>query len=265
MSDAQSMSDDDVFDSALVEQTVEPTPEEAPSEPAEQPAAEPEPTAESADAQTGSEESDSEDVGESGPRTVPIQAVQEERKKRQQAQADLEAARQQLAYLQAQSAGQGKPPAEQQEAKTFWEDPEAAMAEQSFRMRSDMSEAMVASRHKDYAEARDAFAAAARQNPALWSSVKNHPLPAQFVYDQGKAILEFGDAKSPEEYRAKIESEVKSRLEAEFEQERQKLREQYAVEGASQVPRTNAGARSVSSSDGVSLSDSDIWDEVTTK
>lgn len=258
MSDAQSMSDDDIFDSAMADDPVEPTPEVAASEPDSQSPAEPEEPTEDASA---SEEQSSEDVADSGaePKTVPLKAVQEERQKRQQAQAELETARQLIAALQTQ---QGQAPAKPVEAKTFWEDPEGAMAEREWKVRSEMSEQMMQSQHEDYTEARDAFAAAAQQNPAMWQAVKNHPFPAKLVYEQGKAIQEFGDSQSPADYRERIESEVRTKLEAEFQAKEQELKARYAVEGANQVPKTNAGARSVASSVNPIPTDDDIFDAI---
>jgi len=139
------------------------------------------------------------------PAHVPREALQDERRKRQEVEKklrDIEARMQQSA--------------QPQEQPNWYADPEAAarqmhqMIERSnFETKVALSEAILMERHEDYAEVRDLFAEAAQDDPHLAAQLIRSPNPAKFAYDMGKRIAlqrEIGD--NPDSYRQKLEAEI---------------------------------------------------------
>lgn len=263
MSDAQSMSDDSIFDSVMND-APEPTPpvevvedggqteSKTAAVDAQEVTTEPKPS-ESATSDEGAEQTEPE------PKTVPLKAVQEERQKRQQAQAEAEQLRQQLAMM---NARQGGAPQSDDPETSIWENPEKFLEKRDAKTRVNMSEHFMRSQHDDFDETVQPFIAAAKANPALLAQFNSHPFPAAFAYEQGKAMQEFGDVKTPQEYRSKVESDIRAEYEAKYAKREEELKAKYAVEGASQVPRTNAGARSAASSAEPVLTDDQIFDDI---
>lgn len=139
-------------------------------------------------------------------RTVPLKAVEDERRKRQ----ELE---RKLAEYEAKLAQQQQP----EPAPDWTLEPEVAaqrlqadFERRAFSLKVEMSERMVRQQHADYEEVRDAFAQAAQADPRLAQALVNHPFPAEFAYQQGKRIkmlMEIGD--DPEAY---IERRIAERL-----------------------------------------------------
>jgi hypothetical protein len=139
---------------------------------------------------------------------IPIQALLDERDKRQRAERELEAMRRQYA----------KPP-EPPPAPDMFADPEgfkehvlqAARAEaeavrrEAQQYRFDTSVALAQQQWPDYAEAEQAFLAVAQANPALGEQMARDPHPAAFAYRLGKqalALREYGP--DPAAYREKL-------------------------------------------------------------
>lgn len=140
-----------------------------------------------------------------------LRAAQEERGKRQALEArlrELEAAK----------------PAEP--AKTFWDDPEAAMQAQEARLRQESlntrlntAELIARQRHPDFDEKVALFAQVVQQNPQIQQQWLQAMDPAEFAYTIGKNHQEFQQVGSMEEYRAKIERETAARVRTEVEAE----------------------------------------------
>jgi hypothetical protein len=154
------------------------------------------------------------------PVTAPIAALQDERRKRQEAEAR---AAQLEAYFQQQQAQQP-----QQQAPDFWEDPEANLNQQFQKFgeqlmqtweqrqaseRMNQSELIARSKYTDFDEKVSAFQQAAQLNPTLAREMAMSPDPGEFAYTRGKTAIEvqqYGslDALIAAE-RAKWEAEVK--------------------------------------------------------
>lgn len=150
---------------------------------------------------------------------VPVKALQEERRKRQ----ELE---QQIAAMQAQFALQKQP---QTPVPEFWDDPQGFMAKQleqhteqviqRFQQQQTMerinaSETAAKARHSDYDDAFRAFQQAAQANPSLIQQMTSASDPAEFAYSKGKTALELERVGSIDELlaqkRAEWEAEVKA-------------------------------------------------------
>lgn len=144
------------------------------------------------------------------PPHVPREALQDERRKRQELERKLQEYEARLK--------QPQPP--QQEAKPDWfANPEEAAAymrqeieRQNFETRIVLSEQIMAERHSDYEQMRDVFAEAAAKAPMLAQQLVQAPNPAKFAYDMGRKIhmqREIGD--DPEAYKAKLEADFRKK------------------------------------------------------
>ncbi len=147
------------------------------------------------DAPPASETSDGERAHEP---TVPLAALQDERRKRQELANRLDSMEQQAAI-----AARPDP----------FEDPEGAAqfdrqenTETAFRLRCDMSQEMMRQTHADYDEVESIFMEVAEAHPALAVQLANHPFPAKFAYAQGAHFRELLQAGDPQARTALPES-----------------------------------------------------------
>lgn len=205
--------DEDVTEAEAVEAEAEP---EAPAEP-EPEAAEPEAEA---DVETGEQDAAPPAAMEKPEQLAPVQALIDERLKRQEAEQRLRALETQLQQMQrAQQAQQAKAP-------DWLEDPEAAaqyqasaIHQQMEDMRLNMSQEMAETQFggDTVKAALDAFQ---RQgDPHLHRKILSarHPYGELVRWHRQQSVLsEIGD--DPASYRAKIEAEVRERLMAEMQQ-----------------------------------------------
>lgn len=151
--------------------------------------------------------------------TVPIAALKDERRKRQ----ELE---DQIAALQRQFEQQ-KP--KEQPAPAFWDDPDNAISarieqatERAFQRiqqqqhieKINASELAAKAKYDDYQDAFRAFQQAASLNPLLIQQMTTASDPGEFAYTTGKRSLDLGRVGSIDELlkqeRAKWEAEVKA-------------------------------------------------------
>jgi hypothetical protein len=159
---------------------------------------------------------------------VPLEALEAERKGRQdwkekaiRAEAELENLRRQQQAIQ-----QGPQPME----------PLQQMQVQMVNERFNLSETLVREKHADVDEVIATFKEAMAQNPALMAAMHQHRHPWQFAYDEGKRLkfaAEIGN--DPEAYRKKVEAEVMAKLAAS---------PQSQQPAAPALPQSLAGARS---------------------
>lgn len=135
-------------------------------------------------------------------------AMSEERRKRQEIERKFNE------LLQAQ------PP---QEPKAFWDDPEAAL--QTFKhevdkvvttTRMDTAEQIARSKYNDFDDKINVFAEVLQSTPGLREHWMQAPDPAEFAYRTGKNYMELQQAGNIDALRAKIESEVRMKLETEM-------------------------------------------------
>ena len=121
--------------------------------------------------------------------------------------------------------------------KTFWDDPEAALAKQKEELRKETdrlrAEAVTARlntaefiarrEHPDFDEKIEVFGELLNETPGLHQQWMSAPDPAEFAYKTGKNHMDLKEAGGIPELRAKIEKEVRLKLEAELKEKAEKL------------------------------------------
>lgn len=167
-------------------------------------------------------------------------ALKDERRKRQEAEARAAFLEQQLRQ---------PPPATEAEPVDFWENPNAVISNQvnqavntalqewerrQVQQRAEAAEAAARAKYPDYDDAFAKFREQLQFNPALMQDLNRAADPAEFAYQRGRAAIDMAD---PESYRAKIEAEVRQKLEAEL---------LANAPRPQTLPPTTAGQRSVS-------------------
>jgi hypothetical protein len=86
-----------------------------------------------------------------------------------------------------------------------------------FNERLNLSEAMIRDKYEDVDEKLAVFKKAAEANPALRAELSRQPHPYAWMYSQAQrmqALAEVGD--DPTAYRAKVEAEIRAKVEAEY-------------------------------------------------
>jgi hypothetical protein len=176
------------------------------------------------------------DTGDAAPpaagtvRQVPLEALEAERKGRQdwkEKAIRFEEEARQLRMQQEQRAQQPQQP----------QDPLASMQQQIVNERFNTSEMLARDKYADLDEVVETFVAAAKQNPALAAQMNSHPHPWKFAYDEGKRLkfaAEIGN--DPEAYRKKVRAEIEAEIRGATQQS-----QQPAAPG---IPQSLAGARS---------------------
>lgn len=162
-------------------------------------------------------------------------AAQDERKKRQELEAEV-------ARLRAA--------APKEPAKDFWTDPDAALKAQKDELmaavaatRVQTAETIAKSRYPDYLEKIAAFGQIAQQNPWLAAQVQNSPDPAEAAYRIGKNAHDLQQLGGMDAALAKERQETAARVRAEVEKELKEKAEKAAAERAA-IPGSLSDARS---------------------
>lgn len=155
-------------------------------------------------------------------------AAEDERRKRQTYEREVQELRAHMAELQRLQQGKAQTPAQpeyldpegmqhlqaqlsqalQQERQQF----QAALVE----TKVVQSQEIMRARYDDYDDAEAAFAQAAEQDPTLWQKLYAHPVPAQFAYQEGKrqrVLQQMGS--DPEAYISKRVEEALAKRQAE--------------------------------------------------
>lgn len=171
--------------------------------------------------------------------TVPLKALQEERRKRQELA-------NQVGELQKQVTRKPRPdPYEDPQGAAEYDRKEAS--EQSFSMRVEMSQEMMREIHADYDEIEAVFMEEASSNPALAAQLSSHPFPAKFAYQEGKRVQQLkvmGD--DPAAYIEKIKAEAAQAARAAVLEE---LKKGQAEAQKASIPESLAEAPSASRKD----------------
>lgn len=142
---------------------------------------------------------------------MPVTALRDERRKRQ----DLE--RKLAEYEQQVQRAQAPPPPQRPD---LFEDPDGALEhiqtqfrQELTRQRLDMSVTMAKSQHDDYPEAEAAFVAAVHANPGLYDQMMADPHPAGFAYRVGQQVMALREiGPDPVAYRERVRKEYEAEL-----------------------------------------------------
>ncbi len=184
---------------------------------------------------------------ESEPAQVPIAALKDERRKRQEAELKLK---------EFQASQQNSRQQEQEQAPDFYEDPDKRLEyerqqiqRERIKDRVTMSEMLVRDKYEDYDKTLDVFDDMCKENPSLVTQMVNAQNPALFAYQQAKKYQQLKDIQDPDAYREKLKAEVRAELEAEFKEKQQKAEDERKKLGVSLTDARSTGAKNDSSND----------------
>jgi hypothetical protein len=149
-------------------------------------------------------------VTEEKPHTVPVSALIEERRKRQELEQRL--TQQQRQPVTDEQFWQAPAQATQQMLAEY----QQAMQEQIATQRYNLAEDLTRTMHPDYDAVRDAFIAKVHGNDA-WAQVvaqqmHAQPNPAKFVYDQMKRQTQLEQVGDLDSYKARLEAEIRAKV-----------------------------------------------------
>jgi hypothetical protein len=169
---------------------------------------------------------------------VPLEALEAERKGRQDWKEKAIRAEEEARQLreQMQRAQAGQQPQQQ--------DPLLVMQQQIVNERFNVSEMVLRSQHQDVDDMVAVFKEAAAKNPALVAQMHANQHPWKFAYEEGKRLKfasEIGN--DPEAYRKKLEAEIRSKVEAELSGQTT-TNQSAAAPAPPVIPASLAGARS---------------------
>lgn len=173
-------------------------------------------------------------------------AVLDERRKRQELQAELERLKQE------------REPDRAEEAPDWYAEPERAAEAQRqqfeqmlFTQKVELSQDMMRSQHADYDEMEQKFFDLCQENPALRTELRLSANPARFAYETAKKASEYEAMKDVESYKAKLKAEVRSELEEQIRKEQEAAQARLEKKRAAADP----SLASASSKGGLSSSD----------
>lgn len=129
-----------------------------------------------------------------------------------------------------------KAAAPKEEPKTFWDDPEGALARQKqetdqalLTMRLTTAETIARGKHADFDAKIEVFKELLMQTPGLGHQWLAAADPAEFAYNLGKTHMELKQAGSIDQLRAQIEKETRLKVEAEYADKAKKLEAERAA------------------------------------
>jgi hypothetical protein len=169
---------------------------------------------------------------------IPIQALLDEREKRQRAERELDDLRRKV-----------QPPQPPPRPDLF-ADPDGALnhvetrvAQEIARARLDMSVMMERNQRQDYDEKENAFVSYVQQHPEVYFQMLQDPHPAGFAYRVGAQVLASKEIGDPVSYRERLREELRQELQAELAQQQPAQPAQPAYSPQS-FPSSLATARS---------------------
>ena len=126
---------------------------------------------------------------------VPLRALEDERRKRQNLEQEIAQLRQQ------------QPKGEQHQLP-----PEVALQQQIINERLNMSEMMLRQQHEDVDAVIERFQQEAQKNPALCAQLQSQPHPWKWAYDYAKRLMTMDEIGDPESYKQRIREQVLAEL-----------------------------------------------------
>lgn len=173
-------------------------------------------------------------------KTVPLDALEAERKQRKDWKERALRLEGELAAYQRQQQQAQQPEQEYQPA-----DPLEAVQAQVLNERFNMSEMIARRDYQDLDEKLEVFSQAAAKNPALAAQLRTQPHPWDWMYKEAQKIQLMNDiGDNPASYREKLETELRAKLMAEIGQTQAAPAPTPAAAPAAQIPQSLATARS---------------------
>lgn len=140
-------------------------------------------------------------------KTVPLKALEEERRKRQE-------------YERRIKELETTPKAPEQEQPQFWENPEQYLSQLGTQIRIETSQATMRAIHQDYDEMESLFVEKAKAMPYLVAQLQSHPNPALFAYQTAKQLKEMDEIREAggvEALRKRIAEETEAKVRKDYE------------------------------------------------
>lgn len=187
----------------LLDDTSVPDAQPTPDAPAE--AAAPEPQGETGEKQSAAPPTDATTRQQPESGYVPVKAVADERRKRQELEKRLAEFEQRFAQLSQPQQPAPEPPSWDLEPAQAAQYLQQQFQHQVWTTRVALAEEMLREKHADYDEVSATFAEAAKQDPSLLNRLYAAPNPARFAYQEGRKLrmlAEIGD--DPEAYEKRI-------------------------------------------------------------
>ena len=186
----------------LLDDTSVPNAEPTPDAPVE---AAPEPQGETGDTQSAAPPADANVRQQPENGYVPVKAVADERRKRQELEKRLAEFEQRFAQLSQPQQPAPEPPSWELEPAQAAQYLQQQFAHQVWETKVSLSEEVMREKYGDYDDVSATFAEAARRDPSLLNRLYAAPNPARFAYQEGKklkTLAEIGD--DPDAYERKI-------------------------------------------------------------
>lgn len=152
-------------------------------------------------------------------------AMFDERKKRQEAQAEAEKKK----FWEAEDQDKFLEEAISQRVQSV----EQRLTNQFQSDRLNLSEDLARQKYDDYQDKFQVFTQMVQRDPSIYQQMLSQPNPAEFAYRAAKRLQDIQEMGDPDSYRAKIEAEVREKIVQEVEE---KNRQQYEQ----QVQQTNS-------------------------
>lgn len=146
-------------------------------------------------------EEDAAPPAEEDPKTVPVAALIDERRKARALQEELEKLKNQYAF---DDENAPDPTAEPESYKAYVRN---QIRQEEMDTRIVTSRSSMLEKHNDYTEMETTFGLLAVNDPSLVEQMKNHPEPARFAYETAKGHLD----KQRAAIRAELEAELLSK------------------------------------------------------
>lgn len=140
-----------------------------------------------------------------------FQAVKDERKKRQAAEARIKELEDQM-----NGSADKKMPDVFEDQEAFVNALKSELNETRTRDRIELYREIQAEQYPDYIEKEQAFIELAKQNPILITQMNQAKNPARFVYEQMVKLEEFEKSKNIDSYREKLKAELMAEVKAEL-------------------------------------------------
>lgn len=166
-------------------------------------------------------ESESEDEGEKQEYSANEKALykqaKDERQKRQERDQRIQELEAKLAEL---DKGESKTPDVFEDQEGFTESLRSEFQQELRKSQLDIQRSMMMKFREDYEEVEAAVIEEMKVNPVLKAELQKAPNVAEAVYDYGKKLAQFNEAKGfdKEAYEAKIKAEIEEKLRKEYEE-----------------------------------------------
>lgn len=145
-----------------------------------------------------------------------LEAVKDERRKRQEAQQELESLKKEFEALKATPQEPKELPSVFDSEEGFVNGLQERYEQQRLQDRFEDSAMLMAELKPDYHEKEKIFIEMAKENPMLANQLASARNPAKFAYEQAEKFTKYQEMQNIDSYRDKVKAELRAELEAEY-------------------------------------------------